>query len=179
MRAGIVVVGVVLLVIGAVLLYVPLAPQPAQTMTQSSSSASPYAFQVSGFSITGSMPVSISWTSNTSVILAAVACSGTCSGNISSVSGVVLQTGTSGSFTLSVPDGGTVAIVAESSTGGPSTTTVNVTTAETSIGSILLIVGILLLIVGLVLKRKSAKPMGASPAMPASDSQSPMAPPGQ
>lgn len=177
MRIGIVVVGVVLLVIGAVLLFVPLTPQPAQTL--SSSSAAPYEFQVSGFSITGSMPVSVSWTSNTSVILAAVACSGTCSGNVSSLSGVVLQTGTSGSFTLSVPDGGTVAIVAESSTGGPSSTTVNVTTAQTSIGSILLIVGILLLIVGLVLKRKSSKPMAASPAMPAQDSQPPMAPPGQ
>lgn len=179
MRVGIVVVGVVLLVIGAVLLFVPLAPQPAQKLDQSSTTA-PYAFTVSGFSITGSMPVSVSWTSNTSVLLVAVSCSGSCaSANVSTLSGAVIQTGTSGSFTLSVPDGGTVEIAVGSVTGSPSSTTVNVTTAETTIGSILLIVGILLLIVGLVLRRKSSKPMAAASAMPAQDSQPPMAPPGQ
>jgi uncharacterized membrane protein len=178
MRVGMVVVGVVLLVIGAVLLFVPVAPQPSQTMNESSIET-PYAFQISGFSITGNMPITVSWTSNTSVTLLAVACTGSCnSGNISTLSGVEVQTGTSGTFNMNVPSGGTVEIGAAPLTGGPSTTTVNVTTSETTIGSILLIVGILLLIVGLVLKRKS-KAMSAPPAMPAQESQPPMAPPAQ
>lgn len=175
MRIGMVVVGVVVLIIGAALMFVPLSPQPSQTLTQTSEST-PYAFTISGISLTGSIPISVSWTSNTTITLLAVACSGTC-GNLSTLSGVTLQTGTSGSFSLSVPTGGTVEIGTITTGGTPSSTTVNVTTALTTVGTILLVVGILLLIVGLVLKRKP-KGMAQPPAMPAQDSQ-PMAPPGQ
>lgn len=177
MRIGMVVVGVVVLIIGAALMFVPLSPQPSQTLTQSSTST-PYAFTISGISLTGSIPISVSWTSNTTVLLVAVACSGSCSsGNVSALSGATIQTGTSGSFTLNVPTGGTVEIAVGTITGSASSTTVNVTTALTTVGTILLVVGILLLIVGLVLKRKP-KGMAQPPAMPAQDSQ-PMAPPGQ
>lgn len=59
MRMAIVVVGIVLLLIGAVLLFVPVVNQQSQTVN--TASATPFdEFSVSGFSITGSIPVSIS-----------------------------------------------------------------------------------------------------------------------
>lgn len=179
MRMGMVVVGIVLLIVGAALMFVPLSPQPQQTLTQSSTTT-PYAFTISGISITGSIPISVSWSSNTSVLLVAVACSGSCSsGNVSALSGATIQTGTSGTFSLNVPTGGTVEIAVGTITGGASSTTLNVKTALTTVGTIVLIVGILLLIVGLVLKGRP-KPMAQPPmATPAQDASPPMAPPGQ
>ncbi|MFI5414458.1 MAG: hypothetical protein ACHQ16_02170, partial [Candidatus Lutacidiplasmatales archaeon] len=158
---GIVVAGIVLLVIGAVLLFVPLVPQADQTI-RSNSSLPVAAFSVSGFSVTGSIPVSVSWTANASVTVIAAAGGTVANANISSVSGLVTQTGTSGSFTLSQPDGGEVVLgvfggSAFGGSGSNATVTFHVTTALTTVGSILLIVGILILIVGLVLKSKSAK----------------------
>jgi hypothetical protein len=158
---GIVVAGIVLLVIGAVLLFVPLVPQADQTI-KSNSSLPVSVFSVSGFSITGSIPVSVSWTSNASVIVVGAAGGNIANSNISSVSGIVTQTGTSGSFTLNQPDGGEVVlgVLGGSGFGGSgsnATVTFHVSTALTTVGSILLIVGILILIVGLVLKSKSAK----------------------
>ncbi|MCI4336110.1 MAG: hypothetical protein L3K17_02805 [Thermoplasmata archaeon] len=172
MRAGIVVVGVVLLVIGAALLFVPLSPQPAQTLTQSSETT-PAGFTIAGFSITGNIPITVTWSSNTTVLIVAVACSGTCANeNLSTLSGVT-QTGTSGTFSLNVPTGGQVWIAAGSLAGAPSSTTVNVKTALTTVGSLLLILGVLLLLVGLVLKSKS-KAMRAPPPEPAASDAAPM-----
>lgn len=189
MRLGIVVTGLVILVIGAVLMFVPLVPQASQTTTGSA----PFAvLSVSGFSITGSIPVAISWSAPTTVIVAAAACSH-CSSNVSTVSGVILQTGTSGSFTLDQPNGGEIAFAAVNSTGGPSpTVTYKITTALSTVGSVLLIVGIIVLIIGVVLKSKKAKmaaaaatsaPMSTMPSTtdsytyPSSGPESPGSPP--
>ncbi|MCI4352422.1 MAG: AAA family ATPase [Thermoplasmata archaeon] len=160
------VVGLVLAVVGAVLLFVPVVAQPSQTVQTTSST--PYvAFTVSGFSLTGSIPVSVSWTSTASVTVLAAACSAQCSGNPSSISGLTTQTGTSGKFTLNQPDGGAVVLGALNVGGAAAAVTFKVTTALTSIGSILLIVGILLLVVGILRwSRKAEMPAAAMAAAP-------------
>ena len=176
MRMGIVVVGIVLLVIGAVLLFIPISGQGTQTV----SGSAPSAFSVSGFSITGSIPVKMAWTSSSTITIAAVACSGTC-GSLATLSGLAIQTGTSGTITLNQPDGGQVLIgIFNSSGSGGGSAQVTITTALTTVGSILLIVGILILIVGVVLKSKSkamaAPPMQAPGSDMSSDTQQPMMP---
>jgi uncharacterized membrane protein len=167
MRAGVVVVGIVLVVIGAVLMFVPVVGQGSQKVD--SSSSTPYdVFSVSGFSLTGSIPVSVAWTSTAAVTIVAAACSASCNtGDVSGISGLTEQTGTSGSFTLNQPDGGEVLVgVVSSGSGSPATATFSITTALTTVGSILLVLGIVILIVGVVLRSKS-KAASMPPAEPA------------
>lgn len=169
MRVGLIVVGIVLLVVGAVLLFVPVVPQ---TETANSASDTPYyAASVSGFSLTGSIAVSVSWSTNGTVpvnVLAASA-SGNCS-SASSISGIVSENGTSGSFTLSQPNGGCI-VMGVLYGGSPVTVTFKITTALSTVGTILIPVGVILLILGAVLGRspKSAAvppPMMAPPPVP-------------
>lgn len=167
MRIGIVVAGVVVIVIGAVLLFVPVVNQGTQTVTVTA----PEVFQVSGFSITGGIPVSISWTSSVSVEVLAAACSSSCNtGSINSLSGLVLQSGTSGSFTLNQPNGGEVVLGVVTTGGTSGSATFTIKTALTTVGSILLILGIIILIVGAVLRSRpkaTAMPPAPMPVEPA------------
>ncbi len=176
MRIGILVVGIVLIVVGAVLLFVPVGVQSSTTIDNNSST--PEAVQsVSGFSLTGSIPIAVSWSSPVAVTIGAVACTGTCS-NVSQLSGITIQTGTSGSFTLNQPNGGSIGFVVVPATGGaPSTNvTFKFTPALTTVGSILIILGIILLILGVVLKRKQPAAPAAAPSYPAAGSAAPPPP---
>jgi hypothetical protein len=166
-----------LLLVGAVLLFVPVVDQGSQTVDTSSALPGELV-SVSGFSLTGSIPVTVTWTATSAVEVAVASCSGSCeSANATGVSGVTTQSGTSGTISLNQPDGGEVAMVAFSTTGGHgANVTFDVKTALTSVGSILLVVGILLLIVGVVLKSKpkgGAAPMSAPPSEAAPDPNSP------
>jgi uncharacterized membrane protein len=160
------VVGVVLVLIGAVLLFIPVEDQGSQTVDTSSTLPGELV-SVSGFSLTGSIPVSIDWTATSAVVVAAVACSGNCeSSNASTLSGVTTQTGTSGTITLNQPDGGEVGMIALPASGGhEANVTFDIKTALTSVGSILIVLGIVLLIVGVVLQGKPKA--GAAPVAPA------------
>ncbi|HKV89889.1 MAG TPA: hypothetical protein VJQ43_01690 [Thermoplasmata archaeon] len=169
---GIVVVGVVLLILGAVLLFVPVVPQAKQTIGPSSSIPG-VILSVSGVSLTGSIPVSVSWSSTGPVTVGGATCAANCESiNATGVSNPTIESGTSGSFTLNQPNGGSLVLIAFSFGSGPNgfanrsnaTTTFTLTTALSTVGSILLIVGILLLIVGLVLKSKKAKMAASAPA---------------
>ena len=182
MRIGIVIVGVVLAIIGAALLFVPVIPQSNQSIKTVSDIPSNAVLNVSGFSLTGSIPVSVSWTSNNSVTVLAATCFNCLSENVSSIAGVTIQRGTSGSFTLNQPDGGSIYVGAVSPTETPSTVTFKITTALTTVGSALLIVGIVLLLVGVVLKSRKAKTAAATtpmaPMMPSTPQMTPpMSPP--
>jgi len=162
------VVGVVLVVIGVALMYVPLSPQPNQQVWYTEPRGDQgYVGSVSGWSITGSIPVAVSWSANGSTSVSVLA--GTCSGNCSNgqVSDVTYQNGTSGSFTLNQPNGGSVAMGVLSFNGAAESVTFKITTALTTVGAGLLILGIILVIVGLVVrsKRKSA-PEAAPPPTP-------------
>jgi uncharacterized membrane protein len=175
MRLGLVIVGVVLAIIGAALLFVPVVPQSNQTI--STASSPPLAIlSVSGFSLTGSIPVAVSWTANSSVTVFAAACSATCS-NVSMVSGTTVQTGTSGSFSLSQPNGGEVALGAIKASGPPSTVTFKLTTALSTVGTVLLIIGIVVLIVGVVLRSGKAKMATAMPPSAPTATTPPVSPP--
>ncbi|MGD0257186.1 MAG: hypothetical protein ABSB90_04825 [Thermoplasmata archaeon] len=161
MRVGLVIVGIVLLIVGAAVLFVPLVPQPNETVS-ASSSAPYYAASVSGFSLTGSQPIAVSWTSSgPSVTVIAGACSGSCQSQ-SQVSSITYQNGTSGSFTLSQPNGGSILMGVLYT--GAANVTFKITTALSTVGTILLVVGILILIIGVVLKSKRAKMAAAMPA---------------
>jgi uncharacterized membrane protein len=169
-----VVVGLVLLIIGAVLTFVPVAPQPSETVY--SDSYEPYYHaHISEFSLTGTIAVSVSWSANATVeiLAAALSCQGSdCpTGNITQVSGLVNQTGTSGSFTLYQPSGGSFIMGIWSTSGNvPASATFNLTTAVTQIGVILVIIGILVLIAGVVLRKKRPKAPAAVPPAPSQPS---------
>ncbi|MCI4338975.1 MAG: hypothetical protein L3J68_01405 [Thermoplasmata archaeon] len=169
MRAGLVVVGIVLAIIGAALLFVPVLPQSNETAT-SSSSTPYYAGSVSGFSLTGSIVVAVSWSTggNTSVNVIAATCGGSCD-NASDVSGITSQNGTSGSFTLSQPNGGSIVMGVIYSGETPVTVTFKITTTLSTVGTLLIVLGIILLILGVVLGRKSkaATPPTPQPVNPA------------
>ncbi|MCI4372828.1 MAG: hypothetical protein L3K02_04205 [Thermoplasmata archaeon] len=175
MRIGFVVVGVVLVLLGAVLAFVPLIQVASQTITE----GTPYEANVTGVSVTGSVPASVSWSSNATISIEVGTCStlqsnGMCSG---SVSLLPIQNGTSGTFSFSVPTGGAFVVAIASLSAATASITVKL--AQSTIGLILLIVGILLLIVGLVLKRKGSKMAASSMAapMPSTPPASPPPPP--
>jgi hypothetical protein len=163
-RGGLVVVGIVLAIIGAALLFVPVLPQSNETAT-SSSVAPFYAGSVSGYSLTGSILVAVTWSTNgnTSVNVIAATCSGSCD-NVSDVSGYTSQNGTSGSFTLSQPNGGSVIMGIVYSGETPVTVTFKITTTLSTVGTLLVVLGIILLILGLVLRGKSKAPATPTPA---------------
>jgi len=172
MRGGLVAVGIILAVLGAALLFVPLLPESNQTVN-SSSDTPYYVGSVDGFSLTGSIPVAVSWsvTGSTAVEVAAATCSGSCS-NVSEVSGITYENGTSGSFTLSQPNGGSV-IMGVIYDGAPGVTvTFKITVGLATEGTALLLIGILVLIVGVV-----ARGPAKAAATPTPPSNPPAAPP--
>jgi hypothetical protein len=168
MRPVIVVVGIVLLIVGAVLMVEPVVPQSNQSISKNSTL--PYVIEsVSGYSLTGSIAVHVSWTSPTTVTVVGGACTSTCNSN-SSASDLTLQSGTSGSFTLNQPNGGEILIGAIngssfSSGSGAANATFVITTAFATVGTLLVVVGILLVIAGLVMKSDKARP-AVQPAQP-------------
>jgi uncharacterized membrane protein len=183
MRPVIVVVGIVLLIVGAVLLFEPVVPQANQTIT--SQSSPPVDIEsVSGYSLTGSIAVHIAWTSVAPVTVVAATCSANCNYN-SSASGVTLQSGTSGSFTLNQPNGGEIAFGAINLTSGKGgNATFTISTALATVGTLLIVVGILLVIAGVILKSDKARsavqpasPVVSSPSGPTSPGSDPAASP--
>jgi hypothetical protein len=168
MRPGLLVAGIVVLVIGVALLLVPVIPQTSETV-RSTSNTPYYEGSVSGYSLTGTTVVSVTWSTNSSVAVTvlAAACSGGCT-NISQVSGVTSENGTTGSFTLNQPNGGSVLMGEVYGGPTPVSVTFKITTSLGTVGTILVVLGILLLIAGAVLGRR-AKPAATTtpPAAPA------------
>jgi hypothetical protein len=163
MRAGWVVVGVVLLLVGAVLVFVPLVPQPDHTVTYGRTG---FTANLTGYSPTGSIAGTLSWNSNATVEFWFASCPSTdC---IASSVKVQTENGTSGTISFSYPSGTEIAALIA---GGPagSTATVKLTLTEPTYGSLLILVGLALLLVGIVLRRKpSPAPVTAPPAQASS-----------
>ncbi len=185
MRRGIVVAGIVLLIIGFVLTFVPVVPQTSETV-YSDSYAPDYHAHITEYSLTGNIAVAVSWTANASVVIlaAALSCQGSGCPNesITQVSGLINQSGTSGSFTLQQPSGGSFIMGIWSTAGNVSASaTFKLTTAITEIGALFVIIGVLLLIVGLVLRRKvkapAATPGPGATSTVATTTPAPPAPP--
>jgi hypothetical protein len=151
MRSGLVIVGIILLVLGGVLMYVPLVPQSTVTVTY----ASPYAANVTGFTPTGSIPGTVTWSSSSSTEAILYVCTGavhafSCNGTQSTQ----YENGTSGSFSFSVHSGGTILI------GTSGTISATVKLAEVTIGFVVLVIGAVILLLGVVLRGK--KPAAAA-----------------
>jgi uncharacterized membrane protein len=173
MRLGFVIVGVILLIIGAAISFVPVVGQGSNNLTANN----PYTANATGFSITGSIPASVTWTSSGSVDFIVGTCSNTsptCSGGTTHEWWQNDSTG--GTIAFSIPTGGQV-IFGILTTNATTTGSATLTLAETSIGLILIIVGILLLIVGLVLKSKKQKAALAAAAEPSTPPATPPSPP--
>ena len=148
--------GIVLLVVGAGLLFVPIVPQGSHTETVVLLSADNGWYQlsenVSGFSVTGVGPVSVSWTSSALVDVDAATCSGYC-GNVDQVASVMqVEIGTQGSFYLNQPNGGSIFVAWAQQTFAPASVniTFSIWTDLTIAGPIVLTSGSILLILGIV-----------------------------
>jgi hypothetical protein len=170
MRIGFLVVGVVLVLLAAILMFVPLITVSTATI----SSEEVYTANVTGYSIVGTVAGSLSWTSTAPVTLSFVTCSVaatptgggyTCPGTGTSTN----ETGTSGSFAFALKSGGEIGAYFSGPSGA--STSISVKLAQDTIGFILLVVGVLLFLAGLVLKH------GAKPA-PAVPPATPATPPG-
>lgn len=163
MRFLLVVIGVAVMVIGAVLLVIPTIPQPAVSISAKSNSSGSQAFTTNAFSLTYQQPISGTWTSNTSVLFEVIVCSAGCSTPNATVAASVVQTGTSGSFSFVVPQGGIVQFSMIGATGTAAHGTVNFSTALTLPGSIALLVGIVLIVLGFFLRAKRPPAPAARP----------------
>jgi len=166
MRPIWVAVGAVLIVVGVVLLYVPFVPQKSITVPASQGPPDYEVGTVPGSSLTGKIPVAFAWTSSVTVTVYGGTCSNPCS-NYSELSGIVVQTGTSGTFTVQQPVGGTIFVGANTSTGPAGSVSVKVTTAFSTLGSLFVIGGVALALVGLVIRPKRAtSALGEAPPPP-------------
>ncbi|SRR5258708_10679655 len=156
MRAGWLGIGVVLLILGAVLAFVPIVTSATGTVD----ALDPMVFNVTAaFSLTGTIPLEIDWSSSQTVTIEVVTCSSINNLNCQDESNST-QTGTSGAFHVAPKTNGAVGVVLN----GLGSASVTVKEAQTTLGAILLVLGVLLLIVGLVLKKKARPmPIGAPP----------------
>ena len=178
MRAVSVVLGIVLLMAGAVLLFVPVVPQGSHNETIALDSANGGWYQltenISGFSITGGIPVSVSWTSSGEVYLDAAGCSHYCD-NVSQVANYMqVEGGLSGSISLTQPNGGSIFLAWAQQTDPPTSVnfTYSITTGLTVVGPALLIAGSISLILGVAMRsqdeilRPEAYRVGGGPPDP-------------
>ncbi len=167
MRGGVVAFGVVLIVVGAVLAFVPILQAGSEVVTSDTA----WAFDATAsFSITGTIPLSISYTSNQSVNLYVESCTGGITqspGGMPECTGgtvVSFLNGSSGAISFDEKVGGGVIVGLVS----PGSATVVVKEAQTPIGDILLILGALFLLVGLVLPKRRPVPATPPPNAPGS-----------
>jgi uncharacterized membrane protein len=184
MRTGLFIVGVILLILGAVLIAVPLIPS-SSSFTAYNGSTSTIPFNI--YTASPLIPTSahLSWTSPTNTSFEAWTCSNAVTSselqNVSTqaefnakcgTTTVVANTsGTSGSYSFTIPGGGSLVYTAFSF-GGTGSTAPSVSTTLTGTeplaGLALVILGVILLILGVALKSKKQKAaaIAAAPASP-------------
>lgn len=174
MRGGVVAVGLILLIVGFILAYVPI---PGQTVpSTSTSNTSPGAIlSVSSppfLFFTSTLPFSLSWTATAALTVYVYACGSdsTCASvTPNSTTPVVTGSGASGSVSFTAQKGQYYEIYGKSSA-ATWTATYSATYAVPfiggSLGFFLLILGIVILIVGLVVKKKQP-PSPAPTTVPA------------
>jgi hypothetical protein len=163
MRIGWVIVGLILLILGAVLIIMPLFNQPISNVAGASNSVSsgtPAAFQLKSYGVPYYM--SMTWSSSASTTVTVQSCSSVdpntaaCNG----ASTLASDSGTSGTLTWTAAAGAWIEI----STTSSGSVTISVNGSSPLLGFILAIPGILVLIVGLVRKKKQKVPKGQPPA---------------
>lgn len=171
MRAGIAVVGIVLLVIGAVLWYLPLPgtstgqTQVAAGQGETVQATAPLAL------LTPQVTLTVTWTASTSAAIRVYSCGSDSSCGSPSSTAIASGSGTSGTLTFTADKGSYYIIVPDH------TATINVQPTVPilggALGLVLLVIGIILLLVGLVARKKQPK------AEPAPVEPAPTEPPAQ
>ncbi len=172
MRSRLAAVGIVVALLGIALLFAAVAPESDRTV-DSSAKAPYYVGRVGGFSLTGSIPISVSWSVNGSspveVWAAACALGDVCG---SALAPTDYENGTAGTLTMSQPNGGSIVLgVLYGGTPGE-VVTFHLTVALATAGSVLAVVGLAILIAGVVVPSRSA-PSGPAPSPPASSGLAP------
>jgi hypothetical protein len=162
MRPLILIVGIIIIIGGVVLLEEPLSQSGSKTITPTT----PAHFHITErVPIQSSQPVTLSWSSNTSVNLIVLTCSSIntsapewmqCTGGSN-----LTETGSSGSATTNVPVGGYLWVVVLGSSTESASVHVTTTLSTEAIG--LFGLGAIVVIVGLLLRR-GKKPVAAAEA---------------
>jgi hypothetical protein len=159
MRGGIAVVGLILLILGLVLVYIPVPGIPGtSTGSQNVPQGQGEKFSYPGTLafLTSSIPYTVTWTSTNSTRIVVVDC-GSDSGCLQALADPVVASGngTSGTLSFSGHKGQTYAVLNE---GPAATAAVNVQFSVPliggTVGSALLIVGIVVFLAGLAMKKK-------------------------
>lgn len=153
MRIGLVVAGVILVVVGVVLLYVPLPPATTAAVPSSPGTPTFYRANITDDSLTGKVPVAVSWSSPVPVTVVGGVCSSPCT-SVSDLGQLTVQDGTSGSFSLDPSNGASIFVGANTSTGSAGVVTFHLTFAQATLGSLLAVVGAIVLAVGVLLRRR-------------------------
>jgi uncharacterized membrane protein len=194
MRIGLVIIGIVLLLLGAVLMFVPVLKSDANStaISYSQCGSSPtctvsYNIYDASPGVIGGTSAKLTWTSPSNVLFFAVTCTNAVtSAQLQSVATpaqlskdcgtnatVANQTGTSGTSSFTIPSGGSLVYFAISLNNQEPVVNSSLTTTSPLLGFVLLVVGILLLILGAALKSKKQKQAAAGQVAPSAT------PPGQ
>ena len=177
MRAGLLIGGAAAIVIGLVFALVPFVPQVSTSLPSNTPRTTVfhgYAWNLTGFSLTGRIAVALSWTANLPVNTTIEVCpSGAFNGTYvcrGTSSWPGNSSGTSGGDTFNVAVGSTVLIAMYGSNQSQGYITGHVTNGTVAL--VILILGIVLLLSGVVLRRRKKVPP------PTPSAQSIPAPPG-
>ena len=176
MRIVVLIVGVILLILGAVIAFVPVisdtssvtAVDPSDCTSGPDCSISYEVYSASP-SVTGGTSTKLSWSAPVPVTFTAVTCSNAVTGEPDNLtpselarvcSGLVTvanTTGTSGSYSFTIPSGGSLMFFATTSGTVQPTVNATLTATEPLLGLVVLLLGLLLAILGVVLRSKKQK----------------------
>lgn len=171
MKLLLVVLGIVIVVVGAVLLTVPLIPHPAQSIHQGQFYSYHATERVPVFS---NLAVSLSWTSNRAVTVYLYVCSTLHPGGTTLAAlcpgapSPQMESGTSGSSSFSVPLNGGVALAYGPGNYSGRTVTVTVVSTSSTVGVGIVGLGGAVLVLGVLLGRskKTSMPTAGSASEP-------------
>jgi hypothetical protein len=149
--------GAGLIAVGIALLFVPVLAQPTETIPARHGPANFYIEHLPGASLTGTIPATISWSSDVAVTVVGGACAAACT-NDSELSDVVVQRGLSGTFAVVQPDGGSIFLGANTSAPIPATVTFHATAAFVTLGSLLAVGGLVVVALAFVWQKRSPDP---------------------
>lgn len=149
--------GTALILSGTVLIYVPVVSQGSHTRTLEYPPGNWYYIlteNISGRSLTGMIPVSISWSSNGSMDVVAAACNHPClnESQLPKNSTTYQNLVTSGTVALDVRNGGSIFVAWFQQTDHPPSTefTYTVWTVQTTAPPVLLVSGSIILVLGVM-----------------------------
>ncbi|MGI0053355.1 MAG: hypothetical protein ACREC5_04765 [Thermoplasmata archaeon] len=170
MRKGVLVAGIVLLVLGAVLWYLPIPMSQSQTVPTG------YAWTLStspaAAVLTPTIPYSVTWDASPGLSVSVFDCgSGSC--DLGSLSDVVTS-GSGGSLSWSGVKGSTYAIVPTSN--ATFTVSISEPLGGGDVGVALLVIGGVLLIVGAATGGEKPRPAPVAVQLPTSEPSAPSAP---